>query len=355
MVVDGVVELLLAHALALDVAEALGPAVAVRVQLLDHVVHAAHGLVVELVAQAVVAGPAPHAARARSGTWRSRRCSRRPALAPKYTLPSVTTSCTTLPLSPLISSLTSRSARRWSVDRLELAGGDARERGVLAVGREQPRVVGEAGAEEADARHGPGGRGVLLALGRPAHARGPRRPAPSRRGSASTTRSPARAAGRPAGRRGCAPRAACACATLASSAASGSRSAAACSERAPRRLPRRIRPPPPRASSCRRPAPSARSAAARRRPCRTRCRRSARARGAVAGADMTARVLRAAEARPGGAARALAGATNAAQSCACVGAAGWPCSRNTQPPAVNRRGVGQVEVAGRGRRSQPQG
>jgi hypothetical protein len=37
------------------------------------------------------------------------------ASAPKYTVPSVTTSCTTLPLSPLRTWLTSRSARRWSL------------------------------------------------------------------------------------------------------------------------------------------------------------------------------------------------------------------------------------------------
>ena len=36
------------------------------------------------------------------------------ASVPKYTEPSVTTSWTTLPLSPLIARLTSRRARRWS-------------------------------------------------------------------------------------------------------------------------------------------------------------------------------------------------------------------------------------------------
>jgi hypothetical protein len=34
--------------------------------------------------------------------------------APKNTVPSETTSCTTLPLAPLSARLTSRSARRWS-------------------------------------------------------------------------------------------------------------------------------------------------------------------------------------------------------------------------------------------------
>ena len=45
--------------------------------------------------------------------------------------------------------LTSRSARRWSSIVCELAGGHGRERRVLAVGGEQPRVVGQAGADPA--------------------------------------------------------------------------------------------------------------------------------------------------------------------------------------------------------------
>ena len=57
--VDGVVELLLAHALALDVAEALGPAVLVGVELVGDVAQGAVGEVVEVVAEAVVARPAP--------------------------------------------------------------------------------------------------------------------------------------------------------------------------------------------------------------------------------------------------------------------------------------------------------
>ena len=58
--VDGVVELLLAHALALDVAEPLGPAVLVGVELAEDVLHVAHAEAVHLVAEPVVAGPAPH-------------------------------------------------------------------------------------------------------------------------------------------------------------------------------------------------------------------------------------------------------------------------------------------------------
>jgi D-alanyl-D-alanine dipeptidase len=58
--VDGVVELLDAHAAALDVAGALRPAVAVLVEALDRVAQVAPREVVQLVAEAVVAGPAPH-------------------------------------------------------------------------------------------------------------------------------------------------------------------------------------------------------------------------------------------------------------------------------------------------------
>ena len=57
--VDGVVELLHAHAGALDVAEPLGPAVAVVVELPDDVPHVAHGEVVQVVAERVVTGPPP--------------------------------------------------------------------------------------------------------------------------------------------------------------------------------------------------------------------------------------------------------------------------------------------------------
>jgi hypothetical protein len=58
--VDGVVELLRPHAAALDVPGPLRPAVAVLVEALDRVAERADGEVVELVTEAVVAGPAPH-------------------------------------------------------------------------------------------------------------------------------------------------------------------------------------------------------------------------------------------------------------------------------------------------------
>ena len=61
------------------------------------------------------------------------------------------------------------------LDRLELADRDARERGVLAVGGEHPRVVGEAGADPARARDRPRGRRVLLALVASSGSAGPRR------------------------------------------------------------------------------------------------------------------------------------------------------------------------------------
>jgi len=65
----------------------------------------------------------------------------------------------------------SEMSRRAEVilDRLELAHRDARERGVLAVGGEHPRVVGEAGTHPAGARYRPRGRRELLALVGPAN------------------------------------------------------------------------------------------------------------------------------------------------------------------------------------------
>src|SRR4051794_36323538 len=85
------------------------------------------------------------------------------ASAPKKTLPSLTTSRTTLPLDPFSSRLTSRRALNVVLDRLELRGRDRRERGVLAVGGEQPRIVGEAGGEPAGVVDSPDRRGEVLA------------------------------------------------------------------------------------------------------------------------------------------------------------------------------------------------
>ena len=62
-------------------------------------------------------------------------------------------------------SLTSRRARRCALIARELPERDGRERGVLAVGGEQPRVVGVAGADERDARHGADRGRERLALG----------------------------------------------------------------------------------------------------------------------------------------------------------------------------------------------
>ena len=59
-------------------------------------------------------------------------------------------------------------ARQVVLDRLELAHGHARERRVLAVGGEHPRVVRVAGADPAGAVDGAERRGVLVALVEPA-------------------------------------------------------------------------------------------------------------------------------------------------------------------------------------------
>ena len=71
------------------------------------------------------------------------------ALAPKKTAPSGVTSCTILPLRPLITLRHVAQGAQVVLDRRELPGRDRRVRGVLAVGAEQPGVVGPAGAEPA--------------------------------------------------------------------------------------------------------------------------------------------------------------------------------------------------------------
>ena len=77
-VVDGVVELLLAHAGALDVAQALRPAVVVGVELVGHVVHVAHREVDRGRRGSGRRRSSARSARRCSGTSLSRRCCRRP-------------------------------------------------------------------------------------------------------------------------------------------------------------------------------------------------------------------------------------------------------------------------------------
>ena len=147
--VDGVVELLLAHALALDVAEALGPAVLVGVEVVDDVAHGAPREVVEPVEEAVVAAPAPHE---RDGARELDRLVgvagvRVRAEVDRAVGDDLVRDLARLRVEP-VRHLLERD--QVGLDRLELAERDRRVRRVLAVGGEQPRVVGVAGADERD-------------------------------------------------------------------------------------------------------------------------------------------------------------------------------------------------------------
>ena len=158
---------------------------------------------------------------------------------------------------------------------VELAERHGREVRVLAVGGEDPRVVGEAGAEPARVGDRPERRRELLALVRPADLqvrRGLRQVgqvllAPVDRRSAAA-RSP--------GSETCdhCRRACRAGAPLAASAPAGSSERRVQLAAARRRGPCRSRPPRPRGSCARRPGRSPGSAARRRCPCRTARRRT---------------------------------------------------------------------------------
>ncbi len=160
--VDGVVELLLAHAAALDVAEPLGPAVLVGVELAEDVAHVADREGVEVVAEPVVAGPAPHEgdqARELRGLVGVARVAVRAEvdLAVRGDLVDDLAACAVRGEAHV--------AQRPQVvlDRGELAAGHGREAGVLTVGREQPGVVRPAGADPAGLGHGADGGGVRRA------------------------------------------------------------------------------------------------------------------------------------------------------------------------------------------------
>ena len=160
--VDGVVELLLAHPR--RARRCRGPRASRRRRrrALDDVAHVAHART----------RTSRRGTRRRRSSARSARRARelrrlvgvaRVGVARRSTPAVGVTSWTTLPLSPLITWLTSRSAAQVILDRAELAGGDRGERRVLAVGGEHPRVVGPAGAEPARLGDGADRRRVPLA------------------------------------------------------------------------------------------------------------------------------------------------------------------------------------------------
>ena len=160
--VDGHVELLGTHALPLHVPGPLEPAVTVGVQLGHRPAHPVDGEAVQLVAEAVVAGPAPDQGE------RAGELDRLVGVALVLVRAEVDAAVGDHLVDHLAGVAVGHPAHvaqgaQVILDRAELAGGHAGEGGVLAVGGEQPRVVGKAGAQEADARHRARGRRVGLA------------------------------------------------------------------------------------------------------------------------------------------------------------------------------------------------
>ena len=238
-----------------------------------------------------------------------------------------------------------RLAQRAHVvlDRPELADRHHRERGVLAVRAEQPRIVGEAGAQPAGARELARGRRVLLALVDPADLEVLARTGSSRRGSASPSRPPARAAGR----RAASPASGAPAARGARSCGRARRPGRRAQRRArdaPRRDPRPSRPPRPTASSSRPPARSARSGAGR--PCRVRTgrRRTGSAAPRPCRRCRPGRRGSSRPSRPRPASRFAA--TSAAQSCgSAFGCGSLPCSRKTSALPSNAAVSARLSLA----------
>ena len=178
--VDGVVELLDAHAAPLHVAGALGPAVVVLVEPVDHGAHSAHREVVQLVTEPVVAGPAPdqgHGARElhRLVGVEVVRAGGRVARVVAEPVRALRDHLVGHDARPVVEDLGHLAQVEHVVlDLLELAHRDARERGVLGVGGEHPRIVGVAGADPPGALHGPERRRVLRGPGRASGSAGPR-------------------------------------------------------------------------------------------------------------------------------------------------------------------------------------
>ena len=176
-VVDAVVELLGAHARALDVARPLGPAVVVDVVALIDDVHVALGEVVHAVQEALVPGPAPyqrhrareldrligvevvgHGAVGGDGLAVVAEVDRAVGHGLVHDDPRA-----------VVEDVGDVAQRRQVVlDRLKLANRHRREGGVLAVGGEDPRIVGIAGAKPLGVPHRPQRRRVLGALVSPA-------------------------------------------------------------------------------------------------------------------------------------------------------------------------------------------
>ena len=158
--VDGVVELLGALAGALDVAGALGPAVLVGVQGGRGVDEVLAGEVVHLVAEPVVAGPPPDQ---RDGRRELHRLVGVAGVGVGAEVDGAVGDHLVDDLAGVAVDDPADVAQRAQVvlGGRELPDGDGGEVGVLAVGREQPGVVGEAGAEEVDLGHRTRGRRVV--------------------------------------------------------------------------------------------------------------------------------------------------------------------------------------------------
>ncbi len=161
--VDGVVELLLAHARALDVAQPFRPAVAVGVELLHDVPHVAHRERVEVVTERVVTGPPPHE-RYGAGELGGLVGVARRVEGAVVDRPVRHDLVHHLAAAPVHHDAHVAQRPQVGLDVVELAHGHAGEGGVLAVGAEQPGVVRPAGAQPARPRQRALGGWVLAAL-----------------------------------------------------------------------------------------------------------------------------------------------------------------------------------------------
>ena len=149
--VDGVVELLRTHVRAFDVAQALRPAVVIGVERRHDVLEVADREVIQRVAEAVVARPAPQQRdRARELRRLVRVAGARVGAVVDRAVGDDLVRDLARALVRGIADVAQRDQVR--LGRLELPERDRREGGVLAVGGEQPRVVRIARAEERDLR-----------------------------------------------------------------------------------------------------------------------------------------------------------------------------------------------------------
>jgi len=144
--VDGDIELLLPHAFSLDVAQPLGPAVSVMVELTKDVAHVAYREGVHLIEKCVVAGPAPHE-RDRARELRS--FIGVAGIVVGAEVDGAVADDLVHDLAAAVDGSADVAQRpEMGLDRAELAHRYGGVGCVFAVGGEQPRVIGIAGGEK---------------------------------------------------------------------------------------------------------------------------------------------------------------------------------------------------------------